>query len=133
MVTQWGLSAPQQPLPTFRPMSIVANRSPISATAELLSIFLLIFEWGLQQCSATALPMMSHSAKFLCLCSSLVSCLLDENVKRTPDLGSCFSRGFCLRRHRTLQLNWQPNVFAAMHANSTKHNGHGVSFIGNAI
>jgi len=27
----------QQPLPTFRPMSIVAKRSPISATAELLS------------------------------------------------------------------------------------------------
>jgi len=27
---------PQQPLPTFRPMSIVAKRSPISATAELL-------------------------------------------------------------------------------------------------
>jgi len=29
--------APQQPLATFRPMSIVAKRSPISATAELLS------------------------------------------------------------------------------------------------
>ena len=27
---------PQQPLSTFRPMSIVAKRSPISATAELL-------------------------------------------------------------------------------------------------
>jgi len=27
---------PQQPLPTFRPTSIVAKRSPISATAELL-------------------------------------------------------------------------------------------------
>jgi len=27
---------PQQPLPTFRPMSIVAKWSPISATAELL-------------------------------------------------------------------------------------------------
>ena len=27
----------QQPLPTFRPMSFVAKRSPISATAELLS------------------------------------------------------------------------------------------------
>jgi len=27
---------PQQPLPTFQPMSIVAKRSPISATAELL-------------------------------------------------------------------------------------------------
>jgi len=27
---------PQQPLRTFRPMSIVAKRSPISATAELL-------------------------------------------------------------------------------------------------
>ena len=27
---------PQQPLPTFRPMSIVAKRSPISATCELL-------------------------------------------------------------------------------------------------
>jgi len=27
---------PQQPLTTFRPMSIVAKRSPISATAELL-------------------------------------------------------------------------------------------------
>jgi len=26
----------QQPLSTFRPMSIVAERSPISATAELL-------------------------------------------------------------------------------------------------
>jgi len=31
------LPPPQQPLPTFRPMSIVAKRSPISATAELLS------------------------------------------------------------------------------------------------
>jgi len=28
---------PQQPLPTFRPMSVVAKQSPISATAELLS------------------------------------------------------------------------------------------------
>jgi len=28
----------QQPLHTFRPMSIVAKRSPISATAELLSV-----------------------------------------------------------------------------------------------
>jgi len=27
---------PQQPLPSFRPMSIVIKRSPISATAELL-------------------------------------------------------------------------------------------------
>ena len=27
---------PEQPLPTFRLMSIVAKRSPISATAELL-------------------------------------------------------------------------------------------------
>ena len=27
---------PQQPLSTFRPMSIVTKRSPISATAELL-------------------------------------------------------------------------------------------------
>jgi len=27
---------PQQPLPTFQPMSIVAKRSPISATADLL-------------------------------------------------------------------------------------------------
>jgi len=27
---------PQQPLPTFRSMSIVAKRSPISANAELL-------------------------------------------------------------------------------------------------
>jgi len=26
---------PQQPLATFRPMSIVAKRSPVSATAEL--------------------------------------------------------------------------------------------------
>ena len=38
----------QQPLPTtFRPMSIVAKRSPISATAELLlrtaHMFLIIF------------------------------------------------------------------------------------------
>jgi len=31
-----GTQPPQQPLPTFRPMSIVAKRSPISATAELL-------------------------------------------------------------------------------------------------
>jgi len=27
---------PQQPLPTFRPTSVVSKRSPISATAELL-------------------------------------------------------------------------------------------------
>jgi len=31
-----GTQPPQQPLPTFRPMSIVAKRSPISATAGLL-------------------------------------------------------------------------------------------------
>jgi len=31
--TQWPLN---QPLPTFWPMSIVAKRSPISATAEFL-------------------------------------------------------------------------------------------------
>ena len=29
----------QQPLPTFRPMSFVAKRSPISATPELLFYF----------------------------------------------------------------------------------------------
>jgi len=29
---------PQQPLPTFRPMSIVAKRSPISAIAELFCL-----------------------------------------------------------------------------------------------
>ena len=34
-----GTQPPQQPLPTFRPMSIVAKRSPISATAELLSCY----------------------------------------------------------------------------------------------
>jgi len=34
--------SPQQPLPTFRPMSIVAKRSPISATAELVSILIAI-------------------------------------------------------------------------------------------
>jgi len=33
---------PQQPLPTFRPMSIVAKWSPISATAELLFSFLRV-------------------------------------------------------------------------------------------
>jgi len=31
---------PQQPLPTFWPMSIVAKRSPISATAKLLLLHL---------------------------------------------------------------------------------------------
>jgi len=31
-----GTQPLQQPLPTFRPMSIVVKRSPISATAELL-------------------------------------------------------------------------------------------------
>jgi len=31
-----GTQPPQQPFHTFRPMSIVAKRSPISATAELL-------------------------------------------------------------------------------------------------
>jgi len=34
-----GTSAPTAALHTFRPMSIVAKRSPISATAELLFIF----------------------------------------------------------------------------------------------
>jgi len=29
----------QQPLPTFRPISIVAKRSPISVTTELLLVF----------------------------------------------------------------------------------------------
>ena len=33
-----GTKPPQQSLPHFRPMSIVAKRSPISATAELLSL-----------------------------------------------------------------------------------------------
>jgi len=37
METQWG-SRPHT-LPTFRPMSIVAKRSPISAIADLLLIF----------------------------------------------------------------------------------------------
>jgi len=31
-----GTQPPQQPLPTLRPMSIVAKQLPISATAELL-------------------------------------------------------------------------------------------------
>jgi len=31
-----GTQPPQQPLPALRSMSIVAKRSPISATAELL-------------------------------------------------------------------------------------------------
>jgi len=33
-----------QQLPTFRPMSIVAKRLPISATAELLCIFFISVE-----------------------------------------------------------------------------------------
>jgi len=33
---------PQQPLPTFRPMSIAAKRSPISATAEIFCYVLAI-------------------------------------------------------------------------------------------
>jgi len=33
----------QQPVTTFRPMSIVAKRSPISATAELLSYTVVYF------------------------------------------------------------------------------------------
>jgi len=37
---------PQQLLPTFRPMSIVAKRSPISATAELLYILTPSFLWS---------------------------------------------------------------------------------------
>ena len=32
----------QQPLPTFRPMSVVAKRSPISVTAELLLDYVMI-------------------------------------------------------------------------------------------
>jgi len=36
----------QQLLPTFRPMSIVAKRSPVSATAELL---LIIHTWGARE------------------------------------------------------------------------------------
>jgi len=36
-----GTQHPTAALLTFRPMSIVAKRSPISATAELLFIFLL--------------------------------------------------------------------------------------------
>ena len=31
-----GTQLPQQPLPTFQPMSTVAKRSPISVTAALL-------------------------------------------------------------------------------------------------
>jgi len=40
-----GDPAPQKrgTAPNFRPMSIVAKRSPISATAELLFLFLQIF------------------------------------------------------------------------------------------
>ena len=34
----------QHPPPTFRPMSIVAKRLPISATAELLCIFFISVE-----------------------------------------------------------------------------------------
>jgi len=41
--------SPQQPLPTFRPMTIVAKRSPISATAELL------FRHNFKQVSGTGL------------------------------------------------------------------------------
>ena len=36
MGIKWGPSPPQQPLPTFCTISIVAKRSSISATAELL-------------------------------------------------------------------------------------------------
>jgi len=39
---QWGASPPQQPLSHFRPMPIAAKRSPISATAELLLLLLLL-------------------------------------------------------------------------------------------
>jgi len=41
-----GTQPPQQPLPTFRVMSIVAKRSPISAAAELLLYVLLIYCYG---------------------------------------------------------------------------------------
>jgi len=37
-----GTQRPQQPLPTFRPLSVVANWSPISATAELLLIMVAV-------------------------------------------------------------------------------------------
>jgi len=46
---------PQLTLPTFRPMSIVAKRSPISATAELLS-YIVPREFGyLQKNKGTSL------------------------------------------------------------------------------
>jgi len=49
---RWGLSSPQKghSPSNFRPMSVVAKRSPISATAEHLLIFLLwpIYRWPQQ-------------------------------------------------------------------------------------
>ena len=44
---RWEPSSPHgkghsSPLPTFRPMSIVAERSPISVTAELLYVLFIV-------------------------------------------------------------------------------------------
>jgi len=42
-----------------------------------VSIFLLIFEWALQQCSATALPVMNHGVR----CIFLISAVSTPQVK----------------------------------------------------
>jgi len=41
-----GTQPAQQPLPTFRRMSIVAKRSPISITAELLLVINMAHVYG---------------------------------------------------------------------------------------
>jgi len=54
----WGPSSPSQkghsPRPSFRPMSTVAKRSPISATAEILLV-LVLFRYFVLVCSSVVI------------------------------------------------------------------------------
>ena len=52
----------QQPPPNFRPMSIVAKRSPISATRPTEPLFSVMFEMVRWQAVRTSSPEKQHSA-----------------------------------------------------------------------
>ena len=70
---------PQQPLPTFRRMSIVAKRSPISATGEFLLNYWSVswrLCWLLLYCVNVFIVKLRHTGYGCNLCGQFVGCIL---------------------------------------------------------
>jgi len=95
---QWGPRWPQQPLSTFRPTSIVAKRSPISETAEFLSL-MHCFSACIQADRAQRIMSIDQRPQF-----AIHLCILDAGVRRPcPGRWSLSVTAAHLRRK---QISW---------------------------